>query len=429
MKKTASHSECVILNSEFTRLVIFAAIMILALGLAADEISDSRKLTQEALAAHKAKDEKTFLARITAASDLRPSQPTLLYYKAAALAVNGQTGEAIETLARVARMGMVYDVASEPEFAAPEFKAVAGAFAKNGAPIGSAKTAFTIAKRGIISEGLAYDAASRDFFVSSVREGAIWRIHRGKPSAFVTGVPRGVFGMTVDAKRHLLWAATSPIEQNKDFSEKDHGAVLAIDLRSGRIVRTIPAPDDAKHIFGDLALAADGTVYVSDSASPNIFVIDGDAMRPFIQNGPFSNLQGIAPSGGVLYVADYAKGIAVVDVVTHDLHFLSPPPDTTLLGIDGVYRAGPKTLIVTQNGTSPQRVLRLDLDGNSVAKVRTLAANLPEMPDITLGVLAGSSFYFNGAALWDEKDAAKWTPSVVMRTGIANSSQSVVTAR
>ena len=235
--------------------------------------------------------------------------------------------------------------------------------------------------------------------------------------------------MTVDAKRHLLWAATSPIEQNKDFSEKDHAAVLAIDLRSGRIVKTIPAPDDAKHIFGDLALAADGMVYVSDSASPNIFAIDGDSMRPFVQEGPFSNLQGIAPAAGVLYIADYAKGIGAVDLATHDVHFLRAPADATLLGIDGLYRSGPKTLIATQNGTSPQRVLRLDLDGNSIARVTTLAANLPEMPDITLGVLAGSSFYFNGAALWDEKDAAKWAPAVVLRTGIANSSQTVVTQR
>jgi hypothetical protein len=397
----------------------------------ADDVSDSRKLTQDALAAHKAKDEATFLAKISAASDLRPQQSALLFYRAAALAVNGRSDEALNTLERVARMGVVYDAAGEPEFASVQnsqrFKDVIAQFAKNRAPIGAAKPAFTIAKRGIISEGLARDPASGDFFVSSVRYGEIWRIHHGKASVFLASLPRGAFGMAVD--RGLLWVATSPIEENKTFSKDDHAAVIAVDVKSGRIVRTIAAPDSEKHIFGDVGIAADGTVYVSDSVSPNIFVIEGDAMRPFVANGPFSSLQGIAPNGGVLYVADYAEGIAVIDRSTRDIHFLAAPPDTTLLGIDGLYRASSKTLIATQNGTNPQRILRLDLDGLRVARVTTLAANLPEMPDITLGTLAGSSFYFNGAALWDEKEESKWLPATVMRTGIANSSQSVVTAR
>ena len=411
------------------------ALIILAIALAvrADEVSDSRKLAQQALAAHKAKDEATFLAKIAAASDLRPSMPALLYYRAAALAVNGRAGEALGVLERVARMGMVYDVAKEDEFASlrelPRFNAVAVAFSKNRAPIGLPSIAFTIPKSGIISEGLAYDPVSRDFFVSSVRDGAIWRVHQGKAKPFVSGVPRGVFGMTIDAKKRVLWAATSPIEQNRSFSATDHAAVLAIDLRSGRILHTIPAPDDAKHLFGDVAIAADGTVYVSDSMSPTIFAIDGEVMRPLIANGPFVSLQGIAPAAGVLYVADYSKGIAAVDLATHDVHFLSSPADETLLGIDGLYRAGPKTLIGTQNGTDPQRIVRIDLEGLTVTRVTTLAANRPEMPDITLGTLAGSAFYFNGAALWEEKDETKWVPAAILRTGIANSSQVVVTPR
>jgi sugar lactone lactonase YvrE len=398
-------------------LCLCGALLVVAAAYA-DEIADSRKLTQEALAAYKAKDAATFLAKITAASDLRPSQSALLYYRAAALALNGRDEEARALLERVARMGMVYDVAGQPEFSAPEFKAVAEAFSKNKAPIGKADRAFMIAKHGIISEGVAHDPASGDFFVSSVRDGAIWRIHNGKASPWVTKVGRGVFGMAVDSKRRLLWAATSPIEQNSTYSKDDHAAVIAVDLRSGHVVKTIAAPDNEKHVFGDVAIGSDGTVYVSDSESPTIFVIDGDAMRPFLANGPFSNLQGIAPAKGVLYVADYAKGIAAIDLATHDLHFLSVPPDATLLGVDGIYLAGPRTLIATQNGTTPQRVLRIDLDGNAVSRVTTLAANLPEMPDITLGTLAGSFFYFNGAALWDEKDEKKWVPAVVLRTPV-----------
>jgi sugar lactone lactonase YvrE len=390
--------------------VLLATILILSVAASADEVADSRALTQEALAAYKAKDHSAFLAKITAASDLRPSMPTLLYYRAAALALNGRGDEALDVLERIARMGMVYDAAREDDFASlrqsPRFRQVLAAFGRNAAPIGSAATAFTIPEKGIISEGLAFDPVSGDFFVSSVRKKAIYRIRKGKPALFVASAPDGVFGMAIDPKRRVLWAASSSIDDSR-------GAVLKIDLRNGRLLRIIPA--QGKHLFGDVVLGADGTVYVSDSASPAVYRIVDDALSTFIADGPFVSLQGIAPASGALYVADYSKGIAAVDIATGDIHFLASPADSTLLGIDGLYRAGPKTLIATQNGTNPQRVLRIELDGMRVAGVTTLAANLPEMKDITLGTMAGGDFCFNAAAQWDEKDPGKLVPAIVLR--------------
>jgi hypothetical protein len=47
------------------------------------------------------------------------------------------------------------------------------------------------------------------------------------------------------------------------------------------------------------------------------------------------------------------------------------------------------------------------------------------MPDITLGVVAGPSFYFSGAAQWDLfdepgklKDSSKLVPATVLRTAL-----------
>ncbi len=399
--------------------------------MSADEIADSRTLQQEAFAAYKVKDYSTFLTKIAAASDLRPGQSAILYYRAAALALNGRRDASLDALERIARMGMVYDVAKEADFASlrvsPRFMAVVDAFQKNAAPIGTAETACTIPERGIISEGLAWDPLSRAFFVSSVRRGAIWRIKGGRARPYITNLPWGVFGMAVDPKRCILWAATAALPQNEKFREadRDHAAVLKIDLGSGRVLKTIRPKDNAKHLFGDLAVGNNGVVYVSDSVSPSIYSIRGDELELFIQNGPFTNMQGIAVGNGVLYVADYTRGLATVDLATRDVHYLATPTDATLLGIDGLYRKGPKMLIATQNGTNPQRVLRLDLDGQRVVRVTTLAANQPNMPDVTLGVLAGSSFYFNGAGQWDQfdeagkvKDASKLVPATVVRVPV-----------
>ena len=417
--------------NDVARTPIIILTLVLALSAFAGDVADSRALQQQAFAAYKAKDYPAFLAKIAAASDLRPSHPTLLYYRAAALALNGRGDDALDVLERIGRMGMVYDAAKEEDLASlresPRFKSVVEAFARNKAPIGSAAVAFTIPERGIISEGLAFDPVTGDFFVSSVRHGAIWRIRNGMPERYIGELTWGVFGMVVDAKRRILWAATSGIAQNFRFREsyRDRAGVLKIDLRDGRVIKTIRPTDGAKHLFGDVAVGADGTVYVSDSVSPSIYRITDDALEPLIANGPFVSLQGIAPAGGVLYVSDYSKGIAAVDLATHDVHFLAPPADASLLGIDGLYRAGPKTLIATQNGTNPQRVLRLDVDGLRIGRATTLAANLPAMPDITLGVVAGPSFYFNGAAQWDLfdesgklKDSSKLVPATVLRTSL-----------
>lgn len=95
-------------------------LLLIALCLApvafAEPVADARKLQREAMEAYKAKDVSTFLLRIRAASDLRPQHPTLLYYVAGGLALNGRHEEALGVLERIAAMGMVYAPEKEPDF-------------------------------------------------------------------------------------------------------------------------------------------------------------------------------------------------------------------------------------------------------------------------------------------------------------------------
>mgnify|MGYP001795798426 CR=1 FL=1 len=112
-----------------------------------------------------------------------------------------------------------------------------------------------------------------------------------------------MFGMALDAPRRRLWASTSSLPQSKAFREddRDHAAVLEIDLDSGKVIRTIAAPDNAKHLFGDVAVARDGTVYVSDSDSPSLYFIRPRASGRVPRKeswavGPFASLQGLALS-------------------------------------------------------------------------------------------------------------------------------------
>jgi DNA-binding beta-propeller fold protein YncE len=412
-------------------------VLVLVGTLFADEVADSRKLYRDAAAAYKAKDYATFLTKMRAASDLRPQHAGFLYNVAAALALNGRTDEALDTLDRVAAMGMAFNPAKDEDFASlrenSRFTQIAEAFARNAMPKKSVTPVFSIDDRGIISEGIAHDAKTGRFFVSSVRNGAIYaRDRKGKVTTFLRDVPWGIFGMAVDSSRRRLWAAASVMPQSAGFhdSNGDRGAVLEIDADSGKILRTITPAGSEKHLFGDVAVARDGTVFVSDSMSPSIYRVSNGSIEPFIAAGPFASLQGLAIStdGHVLYASDYSRGIDVIDLTTRDVHLLPVPPGVTLLGVDGLYAAGKGILIGTQNGTNPQRILRIQLapGGLSVANVDVLASNEAEFDDITLGVLVDDRLYFNGVAQWalfgdDGKppDASKLKPALVLRVPVS----------
>ncbi|MGN6183245.1 MAG: hypothetical protein ACTHQM_06270 [Thermoanaerobaculia bacterium] len=275
-------------------------------------------------------------------------------------------------------------------------------FAQDAKPVGNAKLEFTIERQALIPEGMAFDG--KRFFVSSVRTKTIFVIEaNGKAQEFAKA-PYGVFGMVADPKRGVLWASSSMFEVVEDFAPEQKGksALLRIGLWTGRVLETMEAPDDGPHMFGDVTLASDGDVYVSDSRTSTIYRVNGNALEPFAKPS-FRSLQGIAVIGNVLFAADYSNGIFAIDRRTRDVHALAAPANINLKGIDGLYAADATTLIATQNGTNPYRILRIELGRNasSITSVKTLLANSSLMGDPTLGVVAKDRFYFNGHAQWD----------------------------
>jgi sugar lactone lactonase YvrE len=415
------------MKTKFLAVALLAAASVMQ----ADDITDSRKLQQEAIAAYKEKKPAVFLEKIRAASDLRPQHSTLLMQLAVALAANDRHREALGVIDRVAAMGFVYafdDAELQPVKALPEFARTARKFEANAKPIGSAKQELTIDRLGLIPEGMAWDARGKRWFISSVRTGEILAIGADGNVQTVADAPWGVFGMAVDAKRGVLWATSAAMPQVEDFRAEDKGksALLRIELATGKVIETLRVADEVAHHFGDVAVAADGEVYVSDSASPVIFRVattaDGGTLEPFLR-GPFQSMQGMAAARNTLYVADYSAGIFAIDLRTRDAHALRVPPNAALLGVDGLYFVNDRTLIGTQNGTSPNRIVRINLapGGMAVSSVETLAANVVGMGDPTLGVVVGKRFFFNANAQWDQfgddgkiADPLKLQPAVVL---------------
>ena len=80
------------------------------------------------------------------------------------------------------------------------------------------------------------------------------------------------------------------------------------------------------------------------------------------------------PDGRLLYVADREMGILVIDTLEGRAAKLQVPETLNIGGIDGLYLWN-NNLVIIQNGISPQRVMRLQLDpsGTQVTSVAPLA--------------------------------------------------------
>jgi hypothetical protein len=146
-----------------------------------------------------------------------------------------------------------------------------------------------------------------------------------------------------------------------------------------------------------------------------------------IDHGDFISPQTIALSsdGRTLIIPDYVRGLAVLDIGTGAVSWISSSPTLpcALNGIDGVYAGGDR-LFITQNGVDPERVVQLQLDkkGRSVLGYTIIERATPILGEPTHGVRVRGDFYFIANSGWDALDrhgkirpGARMTPPVLMR--------------
>lgn len=393
-------------------LLIFAAF---TNAQTAVEMRESVKFERQAVEFYKSKDYAKFLENIKQASDLRPNHARLLYNLAVAYSLNNKSDEALKVLERLAAMGLFFAVEKAEDFKSlsdlPRFKTIQNEFALNQKAVNRSEKAFMISQKDLITEGIAYDSASKRFFVSSIHRRKIVAIDaKGKVSDFSLEADDlwSVSGMRVDEKRKILWVATTAFPQMQGFQKADDGksGVFKYDLRSGKLVQKyLLSNETAKHALGDLIIAKNGDVFASDSVSPNIYRISNgkDELEIFLTSENFASLQGLAfsPDEKTLFAADYSKGIFKISMTDKTVSQISVDKNTNPIGIDGIYfHRG--NLIAIQNGFRPHRVARFTLnkDFSTITKSETLEANHADFNEPTLGVKVGNDFYFIANSQW-----------------------------
>jgi len=398
----------------------------------AEVVKESREQNYWALAASMERNWPRFLEAASRAAELRPQHMGLLLQRASAEALSEQREAALASLRRAAAAGYAVELPGAFDFGAmtqdPEFLQLAARLRANFAPQVASSEALTLTDASFCAEGVAYDPRERALYLGSFTDGRILRVTgsaeaRAETLFAATSAhgPAAAYGMAVDAERRLLWVCAGAAVGQP--GPEDRGALLAFALEDGSLQRAVRCGAEGPRMLGDLALAADGSVFASDPLGGAILRLAPDAgtFTTVLPAGHLISAQGLvvlparAPEPPQLLVADYACGLFSLPSDGSALpQALAVPDGAALLGIDGLaWHDG--ALIAIQNGMTPARVLRLTLDParRAVTRLEVLESAHPRYGEPTLGVVAGDALLYLANAPWP--DPAQHEPALILR--------------
>ncbi len=197
----------------------------------------------------------------------------------------------------------------------------------------------TGSEKDLIPEGIAVDGRTGLIYVSSIARQKIVVIDQtGKQKDFIANGEEGFMeglGMKVDTVRNLLWAIS--VKSSASFYQnRIHG----FDLHTAKTKYVYSIEDTLPVMFNDLDLDNQGRIFITDTYSSRIYLIDVKTGNPEIF---FSDPQLRYPNGIAigrneqLYLASYGSGLVRIDLKTGKTFGLNGYRDTVVAhGMDGL---------------------------------------------------------------------------------------------
>ncbi len=330
----------------------------------------------------------------------RPNDGVLIFYEAIIRIGLGERDAAFALLRSLdgRKLGLVpvRDTGFEAVWDDPEFQKIWQKLAHDELRTSDAPVAFRLADPKLIPEGIAYDSKQDRFFIGSVAQKKIVSVNRkgeGKDFSKPEDNLDCILGLFVDPAHEELYAVST--NGFLDAQKQRRNTVVRYDLGNGQLVNRYDAPDARQ--LNDLTIAADGTIYATDSASGTLFrkTSGQKTLTPFGVKGALRGANGITlAADGKLYVAT-STGVATIDLLTGTPTRL-PQPDTVVTGgCDGLYWDR-GDLIGIQNVTNPGRVIRIALadQGTRISGVTVLQSHHhPQFAEPTTGAVAADALY------------------------------------
>jgi DNA-binding beta-propeller fold protein YncE len=356
-----------------------------------------------------------------------PGHPNVVLTRAVALAAAGRDDQAIEAVRVLLRWDARYALRALQDSTLAPLRGRLGAdvdalAAADALPLARGAAWATIDEPDLVAEGTAWDPATRSFLVGSLHKNKVVAVAEdGTVSDRVSNAGLGsVVGIHVDAPRGILWVASNP--RFDEPADTTTPALFAFEAATGRFVRRVDAPRAG--FLNDITSGADGTVYVTDSRSAQVWALvpDSEALAALTQLGPVLAPNGItvSPDGRLLFVADYDH-VRVLSLETGESWRLIAPDSVNLAGIDGLAHAG--DALVAHHPLAFWRIARyrLDADARRIVGVDFFEWNTPDARTSTTGEVVGDWYYYVGNGQLDRMnqrsiDVATMEPIRLYRT-------------
>ncbi|KAA0250515.1 MAG: hypothetical protein EDX89_22685 [Acidobacteria bacterium] len=217
-----------------------------------------------------------------------------------------------------------------------------------------------------VPETVAYDPATASLFVSGY-DG----YHPSGPNG-----DQAIARLSLDgAVRDLRWAEglRNPVGLavfGGSLYVAESGGLAEVEIATGKVVRRTAVPGAV--LLNDVAVAGDGTVYLSDSGTNTLFRIRGGAVEAWLAGGEVERPNGLHLLAGRLLVGNNGDGrVKSVDLVTKEVRTVAD------LGpgiIDGIEADAAGNLLVSH---WEGRLWRLAPSGQLTKLLDTTAVDLP----------------------------------------------------
>ena len=414
------------------RMIAVVALFLVASQSGTNARDELAALRRQAHEEREAGDHAGYLREALKVRTLLNNYPSAILSAAREYMEAGENEKALDTLTEFADLEQIDDGmldGSNKTFAplagSPRYKAVLKKFAQNKTPELRSEIAFSLSDPGLVAEDIAYDPLFKSFLITSVLKKKIVRVSQKGAATDFASSPGGwpMLAIKVDGLRELVWATEVALEGFTAAPKADWGksAVLCFDLKSGKLLHRVEGP--AGTAPGDMVLDGKGDPIVSDGKKGGVYRLRNGKLQ-LVNGTDFISPQtpAMALDARHAFVPDYLRGIGVLDLETGGVRWLGSE-GTALNGADGLYlHRG--SLFLTQNGTAPERVVRLQLDASMtrVVSKEIIERATPTLGDPTHGVFVGDDFYYIANSGWSELDdhggvkaRSKLTPAHIMR--------------
>lgn len=354
----------------------------------------------------------------------------------------GNHTEALKWMQRYAAMGLTYDVSEDddlkPLAQQPGWAAVAAEMKLHAKPLMHAETVCALPIPELMPEDLTFIPGAGQIIVSSVRRHTLYLVSLPRVASKECAVeefplheqapPWPALAVAYDPARKLLWMTFSAMPGFNGVPKEDSGkaALLAVDVATGKLLRRFDLDSGNPGVLGDMSIARDGTVYVTDSLGGGVYRVRGELSKAKLERiaeGLFSpQTPVLARDGKRLFVAEYALGIAVVDLVSGNISYLGHPDNIATTGLDGMHLSG-DSFIGIQNGTDPGRILRFKLNPaqTRIESAEVVAQGTP-IGEPTHAIAVDGWIYVTANVGWNKLDDAgnlkpgqAFTPPLLLR--------------